>query len=264
MLSARNIYKSFGDKKILNGVNMDIAPGQITCVIGPSGTGKTTLLRALCLLDLPDEGDIIIDENIYSVSKETGLDIDIPVDEAILAHRNPLNALMKKINAGPWPEVTAVFQSLFLWPHLTLRENIMLPARNHNPNAEKDIEGLIKVFEMTEFIDNFPNQSSVGQRQRVALARALILNPKYVLLDEITSALDVEQSARILTKLTHLKERNIGVFLITHHLGFARQAADQIVFMDGGRVVEQGMPSILDNPKTERLREFLSLAEIVA
>jgi ABC-type polar amino acid transport system ATPase subunit len=117
---------------------------------------------------------------------------------------------------------------------------------------------------MTEFINNFPNQSSVGQRQRVALARALILNPKYVLLDEITSALDVEQSARILTKLTHLKERDIGVFLITHHLGFARQAADQIVFMDGGRVVEQGTPAILDNPKTERLREFLSLAKMTA
>lgn len=234
MLSARNIYKSFDDKKILNGVNIDIAPGQISCIIGPSGTGKTTLLRAMCLLDLPDEGVISIDDKEY------------------------------KLNDTPWPEVTAVFQSLFLWPHLALRENIMLPARNHNPNAEKDIEGLIKVFEMGKFIDNFPNQSSVGQRQRVALARALILNPKYVLLDEITSALDVEQSARILTKLSHLKERGIGVFLITHHLGFARQAADQIVFMDGGRIAEQGTPAILDNPKTERLREFLSLAKIAA
>jgi polar amino acid transport system ATP-binding protein len=264
MLSARNIYKSFGDRKVLNGVDIDIAPGQITCVIGPSGTGKTTLLRALCLLDLPDAGEIKVGENIYSISKETGLDVDIPVNEDILSHGNPMNALMKKVKTGPWPEVTAVFQSLFLWPHLTLRENIMLPARNHNPNAEKDIEGLINVFEMADFIDNFPNQSSVGQRQRVALARALILNPKYVLLDEITSALDVEQSARILTKLSHLKERGIGVFLITHHLGFARKAADQIVFMDGGRVAEQGTPSILDNPKTERLREFLSLAKLAA
>lgn len=264
MLSARNIYKSFGCKKVLNGVDIDIALGQISCIIGPSGTGKTTLLRALCLLDFPDEGEITIDENIYSISKETGLDVDIPVDDSILNHKDPMKALMKQVKTGPWPKVTAVFQSLFLWPHLTLRENIMLPARNHNPNADKDIEGLIKVFEMAEFIDNYPNQSSVGQRQRVALARALILNPKYILLDEITSALDVEQSARILTKLTHLKERGIGVFLITHHLGFARQAADQIVFMDEGKIAEQGPPDILSNPKTDRLRDFLSLAKIVA
>jgi len=234
MLSARNIYKSFGNKKILNGVDIDIASGEITCIIGPSGTGKTTLLRALCMLDLPDTGTIEIDGTVLSRTDT------------------------------PWPHVTAVFQSLFLWPHLTLRENIMLPARNHNPNAERDIEGLIKVFEMAEFIDNYPNQSSVGQRQRVALARALILNPKYVLLDEITSALDVEQSARILTKLTHLKERGIGVFLITHHLGFAKLAADNIVFMSDGKVTEQGKPSLLENPKTQRLREFLSLAKIAA
>ncbi len=234
MLTARNIHKSFGDKHILNGVDIDIAPGQISCIIGPSGTGKTTLLRALCHLDLPDTGKVIID----------GRELQ-PQDT-------------------PWPHVTAVFQSLFLWPHLTLRDNIMLPARNHNPQAEKDIEGLIKLFEMEHFIHNYPNEASVGQRQRVALARALILNPKYVLLDEITSALDVEQSARILTKLTHLKERGIGVFLITHHLGFAKRAADQIVFMSDGKVTEQGPPDILQAPKTERLRQFLSLAQIAA
>ncbi|MBL8640666.1 MAG: amino acid ABC transporter ATP-binding protein [Alphaproteobacteria bacterium] len=234
MLSARNIYKSFDGRKILDGVDIDIAPGQISCIIGPSGTGKTTLLRALCMLDLPDEGSISLDGTVLG-----------PQDT-------------------PWPRVTAVFQSLFLWPHLTLRENIMLPARNHNPDAAKDIEGLINLFEMGHFIDNYPNQSSVGQRQRVALARALILNPKYVLLDEITSALDVEQSARILTKLTHLKERGIGIFLITHHLGFAKRAADQIIFMSDGKVTEKGAPSILETPQTPRLREFLSLAEIAA
>lgn len=239
MLSARNIHKSFGEKNILNGIDIDIAPGQISCIIGPSGTGKTTLLRALCLLDLPDQGVIHLDDVTYT----------FPDDEI-----NESNI--------PWPKVTAVFQSFFLWPHLTLRENIMLPARNHNPNAEKDIEGLINLFEMNQFINNFPNESSVGQRQRVALARALILNPKYVLLDEITSALDVEQSARILTKLTHLKERGIGVFLITHHLGFARRAADQIIFMSDGIVTEKGTSSILNSPQTERLKQFMSLVEM--
>ena len=240
MLKASGLHKSFGDKHILKDVEISIPPGSITCVIGPSGTGKTTLLRSLALLDLPDKGVVDVDGQIF---------------------RFPTTA--EEISP-PWPHLTAVFQSLFLWPHLTLRENIMLPARNHNPSAEKDIEGLIALFEMQQFIDNFPNEASIGQRQRVALARALILNPRYILLDEITSALDVEQTARILTKLAHLKERDIGVFLITHHLGFARRAADQIVFMDGGRIEEKGGVEILANPKSERLRQFLSLTEMAS
>ncbi|HNQ91849.1 MAG TPA: ATP-binding cassette domain-containing protein [Alphaproteobacteria bacterium] len=235
MLSARNIHKSYDHRKILDGIDMDIKAGEITCVIGPSGTGKTTLLRMLCLLEHSDKGEIILDDKHLRFGIST-----------------------------PWPKVTAVFQSLFLWPHLTLRENIMLPARNHNPQADKDMDGLIQLFEMDHFIDKFPNQTSVGQRQRVAMARALILNPKYVLLDEITSALDVEQTAKILEKLTHLKERGIGVFLITHSLGFAKEAADQVIFMDNGKIAEQGPASILESPQTERLQQFLSLAKIAA
>ena len=157
-----------------------------------------------------------------------------------------------------------MFQSLFLWPHLTLRENILLPGRNVNKNAEKDIEGLIKLFEMDHFIDHYPNEASIGQRQRVALARSLILNPHYLLLDEITSALDIEQTAKILTKLTHLKERDIGIFLITHHIGFARRAADQVVFMSGGRIEEIGGPEILDRPQSDRLKQFLSMTELAS
>jgi glutamine transport system ATP-binding protein len=241
MLTASGIHKSFGSKSILQGVDIAIEPGQITCVIGPSGTGKTTLLRALTLLDFPDRGKISVDGKDYHFPQMPGARID-----------------------PPWPKVTAVFQSLFLWPHLTLRENIMLPARNCNAAAEEEIRGLISLLEMENFIDHYPNESSVGQRQRVALARALILNPQYILMDEITSALDIEQTARILTKLTHLKERGIGVFLITHHIGFAKQAADHVVFMSEGTVTEQGGPEILSNPKTERLQRFLSLAEIAA
>lgn len=240
MLQARNIYKAFGGKAVLNGVDIDIAPGKIICAIGPSGCGKTTLLRALAMLDYPDQGQIILDDQAYSF---------------------PITG--QKI-APPWPNVTAVFQSFFLWPHLTLRENIMLPARNCNPNADHDIEDLIALFEMGHFIDNYPNQASIGQRQRVAIARSIILNPRYILLDEITSALDVEQSARILTKLEHLKDRGIGVFMITHALGFARRAADEIIFMDEGRVVEKGDASVLSAPKHDRLQKFLSMAEIAA
>lgn len=241
MLSARAIQKSFGQNAILQGIDLDIAPGSITCLIGPSGTGKTTLLRALALLDLPDRGQIHVDDTHYSFPLEQ--------DAAI---------------TPPWPRVTAVFQSLFLWPHLTLRDNIMLPARNVNAQADKDIQGLITYFEMEQFIDKFPNQASVGQRQRVALARALILNPRYILLDEITSALDIEQTAKILTKLSHLKERGIGVLLITHHIGFAQHAADQIVFMSDGMVIEKGPPSIITAPQTERLQRFLTMASMLA
>ncbi len=240
MLKASGLYKSFGDKHILKNVDIAIAPGSITCIIGPSGTGKTTLLRSLAMLDLPDKGTISVDEQTFRFPT-TAEEID-----------------------PPWPKLTAVFQSLFLWPHLTLRENIMLPARGRNATAEKDIQGLINLFEMQQFIDNFPNEASIGQRQRVALARALMLNPRYILLDEITSALDVEQTAKILTKLAHLKERGIGVFLITHHLGFARRAADQIVFMNEGTVEEKGGVEILSNPKSERLRQFLSLTEMAS
>lgn len=241
MLVGKNLTKTLGNKSIFENVDIEIAPGKITCVIGPSGTGKTTLLRALCLLDLPDYGTISLD----------GADYFFP--------RLPLAA-----NEAPWPKVTAVFQSFFLWPHLTLRENILLPARNHNPKAENDIEGLINLLEMRNFIDHYPNEASIGQRQRVALARALILNPSYVLLDEITSALDIEQTARILTKLLHLKERNIGVMLITHHLSFAKQAADQIIFMSDKKITEYGTADILDHPQTERLQRFLSLAAVGA
>jgi ABC-type polar amino acid transport system ATPase subunit len=240
MLTARAIHKSFGDKTVLHGVDIDIAPGQITCLIGPSGTGKTTLLRTLALLDDPDRGAVSVDGDVYEFPR-------------------PPRAKREK---SPWPLLTAVFQSLFLWPHLTLRENILLPARQQNPDATRDIEGLIRLFEMEHFIDHYPNEASLGQRQRVALARALILNPRYILLDEITSALDVEQTARILIKLSHLKERGIGVFLITHHIGFAGRAADQVIFMTDGKITEQGGPEILKNPETERLKLFLSMTAI--
>lgn len=238
MLTASNIQKSYGSKSVLHSVDLTLEPGKITCLIGPSGGGKTTLLKCLSLVECPDAGEVNIDGKAYQFPM---------IDN-------------RQLTPSPYPAMTVVFQSLFLWPHLTLRENILLPGRNVNPDAEKDLEGLIRVFEMSGFIDHYPNEASGGQRQRVALARALILNPRYILLDEITSALDVEQTAKILTKLTHLKDRNIGTLLITHHLNFAKHAADNIVFMADGKIIEQGPSSILDAPQSQRFQNFLSLA----
>ncbi len=243
MLTCTDIHKSFNDGtlNILNGVSCTINPGQITCLIGPSGSGKTTLLRALALLESPDHGTVMVDDQVYSFPLKDSATV-IP----------------------PWPQLTVVFQSLFLWPHLTLYENIALPARNFIADAQlldSQIMHLAEKFDMTGFIHRYPNETSLGQRQRVALARALILRPKYVLLDEITSALDVEQIEGILEYLLHLKSQNVGVFLITHLIGFARRAADQILFINNGIIEEKGGPEILLSPQSVRLQKFLRTIE---
>ena len=237
MLEARNLTFSYGNRPVLKDINLTIKPGGITVLIGPSGTGKTTLLRCLALLEQPQQGEIIVDEQSFSY----------PWPPAKPFH-------------PPWPKLTAVFQQLFLWPHLTLRDNILLPVRLQQASDVKiRLDALIEAFDMQDFIDRYPNEASLGQRQRVALARALMLNPTYLLLDEITSALDVEQIAKILTYLKQLRGRNIGIFIITHLLGFARHAADQMLFMADGSVCESGGPDILINPQTERLFQFLSV-----
>jgi ABC-type polar amino acid transport system ATPase subunit len=239
MLIGKDIYKAYGGKKVLTGVNASIEPGQIAVLIGPSGMGKSTLLRALSLLDPPDKGTVTVEGTVYTYPGENNGSIPMP-----------------------WPKLTVVFQQLFLWPHLTIRKNIALPLAMANGDIKNDgMDEFITLFEMETFVDRYPNEVSLGQRQLAAIARAIALEPKYLLLDEITSALDVEYVSKVLGCLKRLRERGMGILLITHLIGFAKSAADQVIFLDNGKIIESGKPDILSSPKSKRLAEFLSLVD---
>ncbi len=239
MITATTITKSYGPKQVLGGVSLSVAPGQIVALVGPSGSGKSTLLRAVSLLEPPDEGAVTVDDISFVFPRRNG------------------NGL-----APPWPKLTAVFQQLFLWPHLTIRQNITLPLHSLSVAETNGLVGeLMDRFQMEEYADRFPNEVSLGERQRAALTRALALRPKYLLLDEVTSALDVEHVGAVLDHLKEIRDQGVGILLITHLIGFARRAADHVLFMDHGRILEDGPAEILSHPQTERLKEFLSLVE---
>lgn len=241
MLTGKNIIKKYQGREILKGIDITIEPGKITSLIGPSGAGKTTLLRVLCLLEKPEFGEITIDENKY-----------------VFPLKN------KETIIPPWPKVSVVFQQLFLWPHLTIRQNILLPLNVRNISRDEELNKFIELFSMADFIDRYPNQTSIGQRQRAAIVRALMLHPTYLLLDEITSSLDVEQVNIILSHLNFVKESGVGVFIVTHLINFAQQVSDKVIFLDGGQVLEAGDKNILLNPSHPRVRKFLSIVRSVS
>ena len=237
MLKGTAIHKSFGKTEILHGIDIQMSPGTITTIIGPSGCGKSTLLRSLALLDPPTSGEVAVDD----------LSIKFPRDTPV-----PTSQV--------WPQLTVVFQQLFLWPHLTIRGNILLPLRSRAvADAEARVELILQDFGIAGFADRHPNEVSLGQRQLGAIARALALEPRYLLLDEVTSALDVEYVAMILDRLQRLKAAGVAILIVSHLLDFARKSADQVVFIDQGFIVEKGTPEILTKPSTNRLERFLGL-----
>ncbi len=237
IIQIENIHKRFGKVHALRGISTTVQRGQVLVLIGPSGSGKSTLLRCINGLERPDTGRVVVD--------------GIPLDDSS-DHINAVRA-----------EVGIVFQQFNLFPHLTVLQNITLAQqiiRQRTPDESKKIarELLAKVG-IPEKADAYPAQLSGGQQQRVAIARALAMNPKIMLFDEPTSALDPEMIQEVLETMMLLAKEGMTMVVVSHEMGFARAAANRIVFMDGGAIVEDTSPEqLFTNPREERTKQFLS------
>lgn len=232
-----NVTKSFGKIKALQGVSTTVKRGEVLVIIGPSGSGKSTLLRCINVLEYPDGGHIFVD-GIPVMHKQTNI--------------NAVRA-----------EVGIVFQQFNLFPHLTVLENIMLAQRvvrgRERSEAEQVARQQLKHVGIPEKAEAYPGQLSGGQQQRVAIARALAMNPKIMLFDEPTSALDPEMIKEVLDVMVALAKEGMTMVVVSHEMGFARAAADRIVFMDEGCIIEEGTPdAFFNNPREERTKAFLN------
>jgi len=242
------ISKSFGSHKALSDVDIVVDRGEVLAIIGPSGSGKSTLLRCINLLEIPDSGTIEID-NLAVFSRQSG--------EPMPSNRN-LDRMTQRARSG----TAMVFQRFNLFPHLTVLDNVMLgPVRGQQrPRAEVEQRSreLISRVGLEDKTNAWPNQLSGGQQQRVAIARALALSPKVMLFDEPTSALDPELVEDVLNVIKELAGDGMTMAIVTHEMGFAREVADRVAFMDEGRIVEEGRPSeIFSYPASSRTQTFL-------
>ena len=237
MIDVKNLHKAFGDHEVLKGVNEHIEKGEKVVVIGPSGSGKSTFLRCLNLLEEPTSGEIIFEgQNI--TSKQTDI-----------------NLVRRRMGM--------VFQQFNLFPHLTVRENIKLaPVKLKvmtDEEADKRALELLARVGLPDKADSYPAQLSGGQQQRIAIARALAMNPDVMLFDEPTSALDPEMVGEVLEIMKELADDGMTMVVVTHEMGFAREVATRVLFMDGGNIVEQNEPNeFFANPQHPRLKDFLS------
>ncbi|MCL6638651.1 MAG: amino acid ABC transporter ATP-binding protein [Firmicutes bacterium] len=237
MITVKDLYKSFGKLEVLRGINAHISAQEVVVVIGPSGSGKSTFLRCLNLLEEPTSGEVIID-GVSLTAKETNIN---------------------KVRQ----EVGMVFQRFNLFPHKTALENVTLaPLRVlglSRGEADEIAYGLLAKVGLSDKANVFPDQLSGGQQQRVAIARALAMKPKVMLFDEPTSALDPEMVGEVLAVMKDLAREGMTMVVVTHEMGFAREVGDRVLFMDEGRILEEGTPEqLFGNPKNERTRAFLS------
>jgi polar amino acid transport system ATP-binding protein len=246
MLRLDGVHKRFGELEVLRGIDLEVARGEVVCVLGPSGSGKSTLLRCINLLEPPERGEIFLEgrdicKGPDSPSGEAGWRIDFVRQR-----------------------VGIVFQQFNLFPHRTALENVtMAPERVlGRPRAEARAKGseLLERVGLGDKLDEYPERLSGGQQQRVAIARALAMDPHVMLFDEVTSALDPELVKEVLDVIRELAEEGMTMVVVTHEMGFARDVGDRVVFLDEGVIVEQGAPAqVLDEPREERTKRFLGL-----
>ena len=239
LISVRNLEKHYGDGAIhaLDGVSLDIKSGEVVVIIGPSGSGKSTLLRSLNLLELPTSGTITVD----------GMEITDPKVD-IDKHRQKMGM---------------VFQHFNLFPNMTILRNMTIAPTKLLGKSEADAEAqareLLERVNLADRAENYPNQLSGGQQQRIAIVRALCMDPEIMLFDEPTSALDPEMVGEVLDVMKGLAKDGMTMAVVTHEMGFAREVADRVIFMDAGRIIEQGTPEeIFEHPKSDRLQNFLA------
>jgi len=241
----RGLLKSFGKNLVLNGVDLDVERGEVVTIIGPSGSGKTTLLRCVNALEHYEAGSIKLD----------GVEVGYVETGGRRRRERELTSLRAQTGM--------VFQMFFLFPHLTAAENIMLGLRKVRGKSKTEARAIAERWLMrvglADKFDSYPSQLSGGQQQRVGIARAVAMEPKVLLLDEITSALDPELVGEVLAVVRQLADDGMTMIVVTHEMAFAREVSDLVVFMDGGRIVVSGQPDeVLINPVHERLRTFLS------
>lgn len=247
MISAQNVHKSFGQFEVLKGIDLEVQPGEVACLLGPSGSGKSTFLRCVNHLDKATAGRLYVDGELIGYREKNGI----------------LYEISEKQAAQQRSDIGMVFQSFNLFPHRTVIENIieapMQVKKVPEDKARKRAMELLEEVGLASKADNFPVQLSGGQQQRVAIARAVAMDPKLMLFDEPTSALDPELVGEVLRVMKDLAAQGMTMLVVTHEMGFAREVADKIFFMDGGVVLESGTPAeVLENPQHPRTKEFLS------
>ena len=235
MIEIKKLYKSYGDNEVLKGIDQTVSEAEVLCIVGPSGSGKSTMLRCINLLEVPTSGEVYIDGELVTSQN--------------------INVIRTKMGM--------VFQNFNLFPHMTVLENVTCAPINVKGVSKADAEAKAMELLTRVGLDNkanaYPRSLSGGQQQRVAIARALAMDPEIMLFDEPTSALDPEMVGEVLDLMKDLAKEGLAMIVVTHEMGFAKEVADKVIFMDEGVIVEQGTPEdVLVNPSEERTKNFLS------